>query len=162
MITGCSNPFRGYDTPEDICDIGLPADTYKPFLPRDTKITTNHQEFNDGMKCSIYAEGSLKLRVAADLYVDGISIDHSIPYWVDTESEPREVEGNHEILAWPGYTRAKVACASRGAQDTLLIVVDFSSSPDSEGSEEDLAELTQLLAEALSSHCPDGLSARAG
>jgi hypothetical protein len=53
-------------------------------------------------------------------------------------------------------------CDNKGSQRPMNIIIRANYPTDSAKSEAALAELIQPLAEALSSHCPGGTSARAG
>jgi hypothetical protein len=152
-----------YAIPDDFCGLGLAEEKYEPLFPPGKEIKYRFAEHDGGgMTCRAVIDRASQLLITAEFFSGVHDIDEPTYTHPNPSAHPRTVEGEYESRVWPGFARALILCEDSGTTRPFNISVSADYPSDPEESEEILAELIQPLAEALSSHCPEGTSAAAG
>jgi hypothetical protein len=161
--TSCSNSGTQYRIPDDLCDLGLPQDSYQALFPPGEEVSVRIVDFETGgMRCHARVGKLVPVVIKAELRSGTFDVTQPAASDPHPSGEGHAVPGEYEARAWPGYARAVILCEHDGTTRPLNVSISADHPSDDVESRDILAELIQPLAEALSSHCPGGTSARAG
>jgi hypothetical protein len=153
-IASCSGLTASHEIPEDVCGIGLPAESYQPLLPGGEKLTARHSTpATGGIDCRVYAESSVPLQIRAEFDSDETYIDQS--RGSDHIEDARIVEGDYQTRVWPKFAKALVMCEYGGIQRPMNITVFAYHPSDRQKTEDALADFIQPLAVQLSAFCEE-------
>jgi hypothetical protein len=61
--TACSSLVTPYDIPDDICNIGLPAEEYQPLLPAGEKVRATYEVSDRSFVCDVQAGKYTSMRI---------------------------------------------------------------------------------------------------
>jgi hypothetical protein len=74
--TACTGLVAAYDIPEDVCDIGLPAESYQQILPAGEKAIDTYNSSEDGdFVCDVIAGRYASLRIGTTFDLDETYLD---------------------------------------------------------------------------------------
>lgn len=151
--TACSSLVTPYDIPDDICNIGLPAEEYQRLLPAGEKVRATYDVSDRSFVCDVQAGRYTSMRIGVGFNGDKNHIEkYSGAYQLENA---RIVEGDHENRVWPNYAKAMVMCESNGTQRPMNITIHANYPNDSAKSQDALAEFIQPLAVQLSAFCEE-------